>query len=87
MTAEEASKIAGMSTPAPVLAATDSLSEEEVRALSEGAAWYAKYHERMIASRVDDASAASVAQREHFRDLHSALRKLGVRMRLPDGLA
>lgn len=76
-----------MSTPATALPATQPLSEEEVRALSEGAAWYAKYHERMIASRVDDASAASVAQREHFRDLHSALRKLGVRLRLPDGLA
>ena len=62
------------------------LSEQELDALTEGAAWYAKYHERMIAEQADDRSAAAVARREHFEDLHAALRKLGVRIRRPDGL-
>ena len=63
------------------------LSDDELRALAEGAAWYAKYHERMIADQADDASAAAVARRRHFTDLHAGLRKLGIRMRRPDGLA
>jgi hypothetical protein len=40
----------------------------------------------MIAEQADDRSAAAVSRRDHFRDLHAALRKLGVRLRLPDGL-
>ena len=65
----------------------ETLSEHELRALAEGAAWYAKYHERMIADQADDASAAAVARRRHFEHLHAGLRKLGIRMRRPDGLA
>ena len=61
------------------------LSEHELDALKEGAAWYAKYHERMIAEQADDRSAAAVLRREHFQDLHAALRKLGVQIRKPDG--
>ena len=62
------------------------LSEDELRALVAGAAWYAKYHQRMIADQVNDRSAAGIVRREHFRDLFVGLRKLGVRMRVPDGL-
>ena len=62
------------------------LSESELRALVDGAAWYAKYHQRMIADQADDRSAAGTVRREHFRDLYAGLRKLGVRMRVPDGL-
>ena len=62
------------------------LTEDELRALVVGAAWYAKYHQRMIAEKADDRSAAGIVRREHFRDLFAGLRKLGVRMRVPDGL-
>ena len=61
------------------------LSEQELEALKQGAAWYAKHHERTIAEQADDRSAAAVSRREHFEDLHTALRKLGVRLRRPDG--
>lgn len=74
-------------TPEPLAAGQiDSLSQRELRALTEAAAWYAKYHERIIAERADDRSAAAVARREHFEDLYSALAKLGVRLRRPEGL-
>jgi hypothetical protein len=66
--------------------AIEALSERELRALTQGAAWYAKYHERMIAEQADDRSAMAASRREHFQELHSALRKLGVRLRLPAGL-
>jgi hypothetical protein len=75
-----------MSTGVPAARAAEDLSERELRALTEAAAWYAKYHERIIAERVDDPSAAAVARREHFEDLFDALAKLGVRLRRPDGL-
>lgn len=64
----------------------EGLSERELRALTQGAAWYAKYHERMIAEQADDRSAMAASRREHFQELHSALRKLGVRLRMPAGL-
>jgi hypothetical protein len=75
-----------MSANAATAAGVETLSEQEVRALTRAAGWYAKYHERMIAEKADDRSAAAVSQREHFRDLHAALWKLGVRLRQPDGL-
>lgn len=62
------------------------LSKQELDALKRGATWYAKYHEHMIAEQADDRSAAAVLRREHFHDLHAALRKLGVQIRKPDGL-
>ncbi len=62
------------------------LSRNELEALLDGAAWYAKYHHRMIAEQADDPSALAEARRERFRDLHAGLRKLGVVMREPDGL-
>lgn len=62
------------------------LSTRERQALVEAASWYAKYHARIIAERADDRSAAEVARREHFEELYSALAKLGIRLRRPDGL-
>lgn len=66
--------------------ALEDLSARELRALAEAAAWYAKYHERIISETADDRSAAAVSRREQFANLHSALWKLGVRIRRPDGL-
>jgi hypothetical protein len=62
------------------------LTQEELDALLDAAAWYAKYHHRMIAEEADDPSAMAVARRDRFRELHAGLRKLGVRLRIPDGL-
>lgn len=64
----------------------EALSEQELQALLEAAAWYAKYHHRMIAEQADDRSALAEARRDRFRNLHTSLRKLGVHMRAPDGL-
>ena len=75
-----------MSMEQPAVVATESLSPREARAVTEAAAWYAKYHERMIAEHADDHSAIAVARREHFEDLYAALAKLGVRLRRPEGL-
>jgi len=62
------------------------LSEAELKALTGAAAWYAKRHEGMIAELADDPAASAVAQRDRYLDLHAALWKLGVRLRLPDGV-
>ena len=62
------------------------LSPRELRAMAEASAWYVKYHERMIAEQLDDQSALAVTRREHFDDLHSALAKLGIRLRRPESL-
>ncbi len=70
----------------PALDPQNDLSLRELRAVADAAAWYAKYHERMIAEHADDDSAVAVARREHFADLYSALSKLGVRLRRPDVL-
>lgn len=64
----------------------DALAHPEVDALSSAATWYFKYHGRMIAEQADDRSAAALAEREEFYDLHAALWKLGVRLALPEGL-
>jgi hypothetical protein len=71
---------------APALTPLDDLSGEEIQALAAAAAWYAKRHEGIISERADDATAAAIAERERFLTLHSALGKLGVRLRLPDGI-
>jgi hypothetical protein len=71
---------------APSLAPLAELSQDELRALTAAAAWYAKRHEGMISERADDVSASAGAERERYLTLHSALWKLGVRMRLPDGI-
>jgi hypothetical protein len=67
--------------------ALTSLTESELDALVGAAAWYAKYHHRIIADEADDPSARAVARRDRFRELHEGLRKLGVRLRRPDALA
>lgn len=59
------------------------LSDAELSALKSAAAWYAKYHARIIAERADDRSASAMAQRERYDALLSGLRKLGVRLRDP----
>jgi hypothetical protein len=64
----------------------EALNGQELSALLDASVWYAKYHERMIAEQADDRSASALARRQRFRDLHTALHKLGVRIRRPDGL-
>jgi hypothetical protein len=63
----------------------EQLSDRELSALVEAAAWYAKYHEQSVSATIGDDSATAHVRRERFRDLHSALRQLGVRLRLPNG--
>jgi hypothetical protein len=62
------------------------LSADELRELTAAAAWYAKGHEHIVSELADDRSASAVAERERYLMLHSALWKLGVRLRLPDGV-
>jgi hypothetical protein len=62
------------------------LSKNELEALLDSAVWYAKYHAHMINERADDRSSAAASQRERYRDLHSAVWKLGVKLRRPEGL-
>jgi hypothetical protein len=64
----------------------EQLSRNELEALLDSAVWYAKYHAHIITERADDRSAAAESQRERYRDLHSALWKLGVKIRRPAGL-
>jgi hypothetical protein len=64
----------------------DLLTDREREALLDSAVWYAKYHSHIITERADDRSAYAVAQRERYAALHSALWKLGVRIRRPGGL-
>lgn len=59
------------------------LSQAELDALAAAAAWYAKYHARIIAERADDPSAQALAQRERYLALLSGLEKLGFRIRNP----
>lgn len=65
----------------------DALSAAEQAALRRAAVWYFKRHARIIADEADDRSARAVAHREDFLELHSALRKLGVPVALPDELS
>lgn len=64
----------------------DALADHEREALLSAATWYAKYHGRIIAEQADDPSAMAVARRDRYLNLHAALWKLGVRIRLPDEL-
>jgi len=61
----------------------DEVSDEEFVQIRSAAAWYAKFHARMIAERLDDPSAMAVGQRERYKNLVSGLRKLGVRVHDP----
>lgn len=51
--------------------------------MGSAAAWYARYHARMIADTADDPSAAAMADRERYLDLLAGLEKLGYRLRNP----
>ena len=62
------------------------LSEPEQDAVRSAAIWYFKRHARIIADEADDSSARAVARRGDFLELHTALRKLGVPVALPDEL-
>jgi hypothetical protein len=62
------------------------LSADELRELTAAAAWYAKRHEHIVSELADDRSASAVAERERYLMLYSALWKLGVRLRLADGV-
>ena len=62
------------------------LSRNELEALLDSAAWYAKYHAHIINKQADDRSSAAMSQRQRYSDLHSALWKLGVKIRRPSGL-
>lgn len=62
------------------------LTHDELHALTAAAAWYAKRHEWIISERADEVSVLAVAERERYLTLHKALWKLGVQLRLPDGL-
>ena len=64
----------------------EALSERELRALTQAATWYASYHAHIMSESADDPSAAAVARRERYIDLHEALWKLGIRRALPDAL-
>jgi hypothetical protein len=56
------------------------LAEDEIVEIRKAAAWYAKYHARIIAERADDQSAMAVAQRDRYLTLITGLRKMGVRV-------
>lgn len=58
----------------------DELSEEEFVQIRSAATWYAKFHARIIAERLDDRSAMAVGQRERYEALISGLRKVGARV-------
>jgi hypothetical protein len=62
------------------------LTRRELEALRGAAAWYAKYRAADVSERAAERSAAAVVEREEYLALISALRKLGARVRVPDGL-
>lgn len=61
----------------------DQLSDEEFVQIRSAATWYAKFHARIIAERLDDPSAMAVGQRERYKSLISGLRKIGARVHDP----
>lgn len=62
------------------------LSVSELEALRGAAVWYAKYHAADIERNAAERAAYAVAEREEYLALIAALGKLGVRVRIPDGL-
>jgi hypothetical protein len=87
VSADAAARITDVETEAVANQAVEALSPTELRALREAAAWYAKYHQRIIADVADDRSAAGAARRRHFDDLYAALAKLGLKLARPVGLS
>lgn len=72
--------------PVSETVALPELTAAELAALRGAASWYASYHAREVAAGADDQSAYAVTDRERYLALVSALRKLGVRVALPDAL-
>ena len=75
-----------MSVQATERLSVEDLSADEQLAIRSAATWYFKRHARIIAEEADDRSTLAVGRREDFLGLHSALRKLGVPVALPDEL-
>ena len=63
------------------------LSPDELAAVRSAAIWYAKYHAKDMAAHAHASTAYAVEEREEYRTLISGLRKLGVSLAMPDGLA
>jgi len=63
------------------------LTVGELEALRGAAVWYAKYHAADIERNAAERAAYAVAEREEYLALIAALEKLGVRLRVPDGLS
>jgi hypothetical protein len=61
-------------------------SVSELEALRGAAVWYAKYHAADVERNATERAAYAVAEREEYLALIAALGKLGVRLRIPDGL-
>lgn len=64
----------------------DPLTARELEALRGAGVWYAKYHAGRVSDRAGDGASSAVAERDEYLELLAALRKLGVRLRVPDGL-
>ena len=64
----------------------DTLSEEELDALSAAATWYAHYASRDVIEQAADASAYAVEQRRSYLALVEGLRKLGIMVAVPEAL-
>ncbi len=64
----------------------EELTGEERQALISAACWYFKRFARPVAELADDNSSYAVVERERYLELHSALRKLGARLAVPDEL-
>ena len=75
-----------MGSPIEASPDTEPLTASEQAALHRAAVWYFKRHARVVADEAGDLSARAVVDRQDFLELHSALRKLGVPVALPDEL-
>ena len=64
----------------------EDLTAAELVALRGAAVWYAKYQAGALSSHSGDEAAYARAERDEYLDLVAALRKLGVRLRIPDAL-
>jgi hypothetical protein len=62
------------------------LGEAELEALARASTWYANYFAHELAAEAQHTHAQAVAERESFLALVAALRKLGVRVTIPDEL-
>ena len=63
------------------------LTDRELDVLASASVWYARYHAPTIAQEAGDPGVAASAHRERYLELIVALRKLGVQILPPDGVA